>query len=66
MKNIKWTSSVNCQTYARAWVNELGLVWPTELPYASDECLPIIIDVTIQVMSMKALKEKKWEETSPL
>jgi len=62
MTNIKWTSSVNCQTFARALLNEFGLEWPNELPYASDGCLPIVVDVTIQVISIKASKQKKCEE----
>ncbi len=61
MTNIIWTSSVNCQTFARALLNELGLEWPNELPYASDEYLPAIIDFAIQLVSIKAFKEKKCE-----
>ncbi|CAF0964172.1 unnamed protein product [Rotaria magnacalcarata] len=59
---IKWSSSVNCQTFARALLNEFGLEWPHELPYASDRCLPVIIDIAIQVISIKASKQKKCEE----
>jgi hypothetical protein len=53
---------VNCQTFARALLNEFGFEWPNELAYSNDGCLPIIIDATIQVISIKASKQKKSEE----
>jgi hypothetical protein len=40
----------------------LNLEWPNELPCANDDCLPVIIDVTIEIISKKALKKKKCEE----
>ncbi len=60
---LKWSSYMNCQKFARTFINEaMGLDWPIDVPVASDD-IPIIIDLSIFFMSTtnatKNRKEKK-------
>jgi hypothetical protein len=55
----KWSSSVNCQQFARYFVLDgLGLDWPNNINIA-DDVLPMSIDIAILMISSTNKTKKK-------
>lgn len=42
--NSSWSSSCNCQTYARYILQRLSIAYPTDVPVVTSEQYPILVD----------------------
>ena len=55
----KWSANLNCQPFARRFVEEvIGLSWPNDVSVAGDE-LPVMIDIGVLYISSKNKKRRR-------